>query len=502
MLLDNVLNTLRRFVGRRFEALRWPLSSLSDRVAATRSDGIINRRAAGKRFPIRAVRYWWVRCALLQEMRNRNAETVIADAGCSRGNIKRFVGEIPSTRWVGLDWHIDDAVLSECGYSRTYQCDFDEPLPLPERSVDVIVFLHVIEHLPRPEFTVSEFSRVLRPGGLLLAGSPVAPALIARVRERQLRARMKKGKSKPGGHINSMDCERWKSLFGHSGMDVEMLTGTFFARWSGSPLENRAWWVRLNQLWGGVFPPLGGEVYLAGRKPLLPGPDRIPCAAGTSNTLRRRIARGALGMACITLGLALPPLPSPLRLLVVILGIALSARPSMALLGRLLEEKRGATHLRKLGKTVARIVRACPSIAAGCVRAWKLAWVRMCTVLLLGLGLWGSWLSLTTEACPVQKLAEEHQDGNDKFYVLTHPSIGGLNINPKIEKLQSYKAIVPEQKEDESKGIDAHFLLHVDSMKVMKASISQSGLYIVDQTSINDHVFYLFSSENGDERPN
>jgi hypothetical protein len=313
---------------------------------------------------------------------------------------------------------------------------------------------------------------------------------------------MKKGKSKPGGHINSMDCERWKTLFGHSGMDVEMLSGTFFARWSGSRLENRAWWVRLNQLWGAVFPPLGGEVYLAGRKPLLPRPDRIPCAAATPNTLRRRIGQGFLGMACITLGLAFPPLPSPLRLLVVILGIALSARPSMALLGRLLEEKRGFSHLRKLGKTMARIVRACPSIAAGGVRAWKLAGVRMCAVLLLGLGLWGSWLSLTIEACPVQELAEEHQDGNDKFYVLTHPAIGGLNIHPKIEKLPSHKAIIPEQKEDELKGIDAHFLLHVDSLKLIKASISQLDLHIVDQTSINDHVFYLFSIENIDEIEN
>jgi hypothetical protein len=46
-----------------------------------------------------------------------------------------------------------------------------------------------------------------------------------------------------------------------------MLTGTFLARWSGSPLENRAWWLRLNQFWGALFPSLGGEVYLSARKP-------------------------------------------------------------------------------------------------------------------------------------------------------------------------------------------------------------------------------------------
>jgi len=42
----------------RFETLRSPLSRLPERVAATRRDEIINHRAAGKRFPIQALRYW------------------------------------------------------------------------------------------------------------------------------------------------------------------------------------------------------------------------------------------------------------------------------------------------------------------------------------------------------------------------------------------------------------------------------------------------------------
>lgn len=426
---QKLLNKIRKFVRERFEALRWPLSSLPERVAGTRSEGIINSRAAGKRFPIRALRYWWVRCALLQEIRERNKETIVADAGCSRGNIRRFVGEIPNVKWVGLDWKIDDASLRECGYSKTYQCDFDEPLPLPDRSVDVIVFLHVIEHLPRPDFTVSEFSRVLRPGGLVLAGSPVAPAFIAKAREWQLRVRMKKGKSKPGGHINSMDCVRWKRLLGDAGMDVEMLTGTFLARWSGNPLENQAWWVRLNQLWGAMFPPLGGEVYLAGRKPHFPRPERVPCAAATSNALRWRI-RQVFSSAVKATGWA-----------------------------------------------------------------WKTGWGRTCAILLLGVGLWGSWLCLTTEACPIQELAEAYQDGNDKFYVLSHPAIGRLNPHPKIEKLKHYKDILSEQKENESKGTDTFLLVSVDSMQIMKRYIPQLNMYNVKKTNINGHLFYLISDE-------
>ena len=181
--------------------------------------------------------------------------------------MKDFTGGVPDAEWVGLDMKIDHDALKRCGYHEAHQCDFDRPLPLPDHSVDVVVFLHVIEHLPRPSFTMRELSRILRPGGLLLTGSPVAPGLIAWARERQLRSRLRKGTVKAGGHINSMDCPRWRALVENSDLDLEMLTGTFLARWSGNPLENHAWWLRLNQLWGALFPSLGGEVYIAARKP-------------------------------------------------------------------------------------------------------------------------------------------------------------------------------------------------------------------------------------------
>ena len=174
-----LLEKLKRRVGNRW----FTLDSLPDRVNATRTNRILNSRAARKRFPIRGLRYWWIRCALLEEIERREGEVVIADIGCSRGHGKLFVGDLPKTRWVGLDLNMDRGVLRECGYSELHQCDFDKPLPLAENSVDIVVFSHVIEHLLRPELTVGELSRILRPGGVLIAGSPVAPSLIAKAHE-------------------------------------------------------------------------------------------------------------------------------------------------------------------------------------------------------------------------------------------------------------------------------------------------------------------------------
>jgi len=44
------------------------------------------------------------------------------------------------------------------------------------------------------------------------------------------------------------------------------MPGAFLFRWSGNPLENYKWWMRLNKLWGVLFPSWGGELYLSARK--------------------------------------------------------------------------------------------------------------------------------------------------------------------------------------------------------------------------------------------
>jgi hypothetical protein len=83
-----------------------------------------------------------------------------------------------------------------------------------------------------------------------------------------------------------MDCRRWRRLLEDAGMEVEILTGTFLVRWSAGPLENQAWWVRLNQLWGALFPSLGGEVYLSARKTPLTGPQTSPAPASQAGGAR------------------------------------------------------------------------------------------------------------------------------------------------------------------------------------------------------------------------
>lgn len=252
---------------RAFQFCRWPLALLEDRVRA--APELFSTRARRTRLPIRAIRYWWVHCAILQELQRRRQPLAIADAGCSHGLLLKYTGTIESTSWIGLDRRIDEAGLRQVGYERSVECDFDRPIPLPDASVDIAVQLHVIEHLPRPEFAIAELARIVRPGGLLLLGSPVLPRFLATWRERRHRRLLQHDPGRLGRHINSMDVPRWRRLARDNGLRIELASGAFLARWSGNPLENQAWWLRMNMAWGAAAPSLGGEIYLAMRKPPL-----------------------------------------------------------------------------------------------------------------------------------------------------------------------------------------------------------------------------------------
>jgi 2-polyprenyl-3-methyl-5-hydroxy-6-metoxy-1,4-benzoquinol methylase len=67
-----------------------------------------------------------------------------------------------------------------------YSCDLNEvkDVPIPvEDQFDIIIWLEVIEHLKcSPKYIFKEFSRLLKPGGLLVLGTPNAGRLSSRLR--------------------------------------------------------------------------------------------------------------------------------------------------------------------------------------------------------------------------------------------------------------------------------------------------------------------------------
>lgn len=57
-----------------------------------------------------------------------------------------------------------------------YVCDITS-IPVPDNCFDLVFCTEVLEHLPRPDLALAEFSRILRPGGRLAITAPLGSAI-------------------------------------------------------------------------------------------------------------------------------------------------------------------------------------------------------------------------------------------------------------------------------------------------------------------------------------
>lgn len=268
-----LMNAVRSLLRWRWPFLFWPVKRYRDCVDTTQPDGDLARHLQASLHSLRLQRYAWAACRIDDEAQQRRDGLIVVDLGCERGWLKRFTPSHAHITWIGLDGDTSHPSLAASRYDDVIQCNFNEALPLQDACADMVVSLHVFEHLANPSFTVDEVARILKPDGVFLAGTPTGPAPIAAIRTAMLRARDRAGKNRHWGHLQKLSPAAWHRLCRESGLDVEFLTGSHLIRRTGARLENHRWWIRLNQLWGGLLPSLGQEAYLSGIKP---PPGRTP----------------------------------------------------------------------------------------------------------------------------------------------------------------------------------------------------------------------------------
>jgi SAM-dependent methyltransferase len=249
----------------RFRLLGYPLSLYSDLRTALYADYPMRKAAKETRYPLRAMRYWWAACAIASEAKRLGRPPLVVDIGCEKGRLPRFASKAVSAQWVGVD--ILRRLEADAHYERIVECDLDKPLPMERGQADVVVCLHVLEHLARPEFTMAEFAKLLRPGGLLLAATPVAPRWVARFHERRFARRDNVICEGYFRHINAFWPGRLRRLVKDAGLATEFAGSSYVFRWSGNFLENHAAWTRFNQILGALLPSLGQEFCMECRAP-------------------------------------------------------------------------------------------------------------------------------------------------------------------------------------------------------------------------------------------
>ena len=89
-------------------------------------------------------------------------DALVVNVGCA--TVRRFEAECPA-RYLATDLRVLDTVDFSADASR---------LPLADDSVDMLIVLEMLEHVPDPPAVVRELGRVLKPGGTVLLSVPSA----------------------------------------------------------------------------------------------------------------------------------------------------------------------------------------------------------------------------------------------------------------------------------------------------------------------------------------
>lgn len=109
-------------------------------------------------------------------LRERSASGVLADIGCGGGNLWREVG--PSfARCIGVDAVRYDGLPVSVEF---LAADLDRlPLPLGDKTADVVAAVEVVEHLENPRAFCRELVRLTRPGGWVVVTTPNQLSLLS-----------------------------------------------------------------------------------------------------------------------------------------------------------------------------------------------------------------------------------------------------------------------------------------------------------------------------------
>lgn len=223
---------------------------------------------SNRRFRLRLARYPFQSEMLSRHLPDR--PSTVLDAGCGRGRLPRYFQKWGApekqVRFVGLDVRADRVEQSRAYYDDIRECDLTAGLPFYDDRFDAVVCEQVLEHFTDAEVskTLREFRRVLKPGGVLLVGVPIFPAVALWVMPAVLRVRGVLSR-KAHDHVQRLNLRALRRILTENGFRVEIERGfrafSFFYDW----LEDHAWYYRLHQSFGRRFPSLCVEVTVVAR---------------------------------------------------------------------------------------------------------------------------------------------------------------------------------------------------------------------------------------------
>lgn len=100
--------------------------------------------------------------------------------GCGSGEEAGFLARHFGSDTIGIDISADAFDRSRSAPARL-EVMGGQDLKFPANSFDLVYSFHAIEHIPDPQLALREMSRVLKPGGLFVIGTPNKSRLVGYV---------------------------------------------------------------------------------------------------------------------------------------------------------------------------------------------------------------------------------------------------------------------------------------------------------------------------------
>lgn len=96
----------------------------------------------------------------------------VLDIGCSAGFIADAMVAAGAAEVIGIDIDVPGLSVAHARFGETisFICGDGSALPLPDRSIDIVVFNHIYEHVVDADAVVAEIHRVLTPTGCVYLG--------------------------------------------------------------------------------------------------------------------------------------------------------------------------------------------------------------------------------------------------------------------------------------------------------------------------------------------
>ena len=98
----------------------------------------------------------------------------VLEIGCGSGNTLVWLKSLKHCAWVGgVEMMPDAAARAREKLDEVYPVNIEQnPIPIPERSLDLILCLDVLEHMVDPWAVICRLHKLLKPGGSLIASIP------------------------------------------------------------------------------------------------------------------------------------------------------------------------------------------------------------------------------------------------------------------------------------------------------------------------------------------